>query len=347
MDAIIDLRSDTVTRPTPAMRKAMAEAEVGDDVARDDPTVNRLEALAAEFMGKEAALYVPSGTMGNVCAVLSVTRPGDAMVCDLYCHSAQYEGGAPAALGGVTVTPVRVGKDGVLRPEHIRSAINPDDIHCSQTRLVVMENTNNRAGGTCVSLMDTGAVSEVCRELGLWFHLDGARVCNSAVAQGVTPRELAASADSVMFCLSKGLCAPVGSLLAGDREFVDRARRKRKMLGGGMRQAGVLAAAGIVALTTMVDRLAEDHEKARRLGEALAAHPKLEVDLDTVQTNMVYFALRSARTSLTDLASALKDRGVLCYATAGRIRLVTHHDVPAELIPVAVEQITACADMLL
>ncbi len=346
MEPVVDLRSDTVTRPTPEMRRAMAEAEVGDDVAGDDPTVNRLEATAAEFIGKEAALFVPSGTMGNLCAILVATRPGDALVCGHLTHSAEYEGGAPAAVAGVSVRFVPLTPDGVLLPEHVQSGITPDNVHHPRTTLVILENTNNRAGGTCTTRAQTEALADLCRSRRLWLHLDGARICNSAVRQGVPPAELAAPADSVMFCLSKGLCAPVGSILAGSAAFISEARRKRKMLGGGMRQAGVLAAAGLVALTRMVDRLAEDHEKATRLADGLAECPALELNRALVQTNMVYFALRSKRAAAETMAAALSARGVLCYAAGDRIRLVTHHDVPVEHIPLAIERIRRCAEEL-
>lgn len=343
---MVDLRSDTVTQPTPEMRRAMSEAEVGDDVAGDDPTVNRLEATAAEFIGKEAALFVASGTMGNLCAILVATRPGDALVCGNLTHSAEYEGGAPAAVGGVSVRFVPLTPEGVLLPEHVESGITPDNVHHPRTTLAILENTNNRAGGTCTTPAQTRGLADLCHSRKLWLHVDGARICNSAVKQGVPPSELAGPADSVMFCLSKGLCAPVGSMLAGSASFIAEARRKRKMLGGGMRQAGVLAAAGLVALTTMVDRLAEDHEKAARLADGLAQCPELELNRSLVQTNMVYFAPRSERTTAASMATALGEYGVLCYSAGSRIRLVTHHDVPAEHIPLAIDRITRCAEEL-
>jgi len=347
VDPIVDLRSDTVTKPTPEMRKAMAEAEVGDDVAGDDPSVNRLEEYAAEFIGKEAAVFVPSGTMGNLAAILSVTKPGDALICGAFTHSAEYEGGSPAGVGGVTTRSVPLDADGVLTPHHIEQAVPPPDVHYPKPTLVILENTNNRGGGTCTSLQQTQAVADTCRSRGFWLHIDGARICNSAVKQQVAPAELAGPGDSIMFCLSKGLCAPVGSLLAGSAELIKEARRKRKMLGGGMRQAGVLAAAGLVSLTKMVNRLAEDHEKARVLGVGLAGSRKLDVALATVQTNMVYFSLRSEKLSPKEFAEALGERGVRCYSTGDRIRLVTHHDVPSDHIPLAVERITASAEELL
>ena len=326
---IVDLRSDTVTRPTPEMRRAMAEAQVGDDVLGDDPTVNRLQAMAAERLGKEAALFVPSGTMGNLAAVLSHCGRGDEIILGDQCHTAMYEAGGVAAVGGIHPRTLATRPDGTLPLEAIEAAIRPDDVHFPTTRLICLENTHNRCGGVALSLDYTIGVGKLAREKGLRFHLDGARIFNAAAATGNSAKEMAAPADSVTFCLSKALCAPVGSVLCGDGAFIYRARRIRKQLGGGMRQAGVIAAAGIVALETMVDRLGEDHARARRLAEGLRSVPGLTLETDPPPTNMVYLRL-SAEEPLDGpaLVRALAKYDVLALASGPRrIRLVLHHDV--------------------
>ncbi|MFO7173259.1 MAG: low-specificity L-threonine aldolase [Bacillota bacterium] len=325
----IDLRSDTVTVPTPEMRRAMYEAEVGDDVYGEDPTVNRLEELAAEILGKEAALFVVSGTQGNQVAILTHTRRGDEVICEAEAHVYFYEVGAIAALAGCQVRPIP-GHRGMPAPEAVAAAIRPKNVHFPRTGLICLENTHNRAGGTVLPQDQVEAVCAIAHQHGIPVHLDGARLFNAAVAQGRTARELAAPFDSVMVCLSKGLGAPVGSILAGRRDFIEEARRMRKLLGGGMRQAGVLAAAGIVALTTMVDRLAEDHANARRLAEGIAQIPGLAVDLKTVQTNMVFFDITDSRWDAPRLVAALEAAGVRCNAVGPRrVRWVTHKDVSA------------------
>ena len=329
MAGIVDLRSDTVTRPTPEMRRAMAEAQVGDDVLGDDPTVNRLQAMAAERLGKEAALFVPSGTMGNLAAVLSHCGRGDEIILGDQCHTAMYEAGGVAAVGGIHPRTLATRPDGTLPLEAIEAAIRPDDVHFPTTRLICLENTHNRCGGVALSLDYTIGVGKLAREKGLRFHLDGARIFNAAAATGNSAKEMAAPADSVTFCLSKALCAPVGSVLCGDGAFIYRARRIRKQLGGGMRQAGVIAAAGIVALETMVDRLGEDHARARRLAEGLRSVPGLTLETDPPPTNMVYLRL-SAEEPLDGpaLVRALAKYDVLALASGPRrIRLVLHHDV--------------------
>ena len=267
---MIDLRSDTVTKPTPAMREAMASAEVGDDVYGEDPTVNRLEALAAEKMGKEAGLFVTSGTMGNLVAVLAHCRRGDEVIMGHLGHTFLFEGGGVSALGGVHPHTVFNQPDGTLALDDIENAIRPDNVHFPISRLVILENTHNRCGGVPLSQEYTDQVGDLAHRYGMSLHLDGARIFNAAVAAGVKAASLAEAADSVTFCLSKGLCAPVGSVLCGSMEFIQTARRIRKQVGGGMRQAGILAAAGILALENMVDRLSEDHRRARELAGQLA-----------------------------------------------------------------------------
>ncbi len=326
---VVDLRSDTVTRPTPAMREAMARAEVGDDVFGEDPTVNRLQRMAAERMGKEEALLVPSGAMGNLAAVLTHCGRGDEVILGDLCHTYLLEAGSVAALGGVHPRSVANQPDGTLALEDIQAAVRSDDVHFPITRLICLENTHNRCGGAPLSSDYTRRVGALARERGLHLHLDGARIFNAAAATGESAKDLAAPADSVSFCLSKALCAPVGSVLCGDGEFIRRARRIRKQLGGGMRQAGVLAAAGIVALETMTDRLVEDHARARRLAAGLGSFPGVVVDPDPPPTNMVF--LRLAADGPLDaraLVQALAREDILILAVAPRrIRLVLHHDV--------------------
>jgi len=318
-----------VTLPTDAMRRAMAEAEVGDDVYGEDPTVRRLEELGAEMVGKEAALFVPTGTMGNQVAVMTHTRRGEEVILEADSHIFFYEVGGLAALSGVQARTVP-GRRGAMDPGQVEAAVREDNIHFPRTALVCLENTHNRSGGTVVPLENMAAVADVARRHGAAVHLDGARIFNAATALGVPPSKVAAPADSVMFALSKGLAAPVGSLVAGRREWVERARKNRKLLGGGMRQVGVLAAAGIVALTSMVGRLAEDHANARRLGEGIASIPGLAVDLETVQTNMVSFEVNKPGLTALELVARMGEQGVKANATgSSRIRLVTHKDVSA------------------
>ena len=290
MHDIVDLRSDTLTLPTPQMREAMARAEVGDDVWEEDPTVKRLEAMAAERLGKEAGLFVASGTMGNLVSVVSQTQAGQEVVLDLDSHIFNYEGAGSAVIGSVQMRPVKTAR-GFLAPEQVREALRPANIHVPPTGLVCIENTHNRHGGTCCTPEEIGAVAAVAHGANVPVHLDGARLFNAAVALRRDAREFTRDVDSVTFCVSKGLAAPVGSVVCGSRVFITRARRVRKMVGGGMRQAGVIAAAGIVALETMVDRLAEDHANALRLAEGIAKLPGLRVDLASVQTNIVIFGV--------------------------------------------------------
>ncbi|NLE76720.1 MAG: low-specificity L-threonine aldolase [Chloroflexi bacterium] len=328
---MIDLRSDTVTKPTPAMREAMYRAEVGDDVWGEDPTVQKLEQTAAERLGKEAALYVVSGVMGNLVALLTHCGRGDEFIVGDQAHTYYYEGGGSAALGGIHARPLPTQPDGTLEPARVEGAVRPVDIHFPPTRLICLENTHNRAGGRVLRPAYMAQIRQIADRHGLPVHLDGARVFNAAVALGVDVRDVVRDADTVMFCLSKGLCAPVGSLVCGSREFIARARVHRKMVGGGTRQVGVLAAAGLVALETMVDRLAEDHANARRLAEAIADMPGVETNPADVETNILMMRVSHPRLTAGSLAERMKPKGVLFYAIdPERIRLVTHHGVTAE-----------------
>jgi threonine aldolase len=321
---MIDLRSDTVTKPTPEMRRAMAEAEVGDDVFGEDPTVNRLQERCAQILGFEAALWVPSGVMGNEIAIRILTEPGQEVLAEERSHVVQYELAGMAALSGVMPRTVP-GDEGRLTPESVRGAVKPYAYFRSDLALAVLENTHNLAGGSVYSVEQTAAVIAACREAKLHVHVDGARIWNAAVALGVAPADLVRGADSVMVTLSKGLCAPAGSLLVASKDRVQKARRVRKQLGGGMRQVGILAAAGLVALDTMIPRLAEDHENARMLGEALARRPGLRVA--PVRTNIVVATLE--RRPAPDVVTAAAERGILVTAMdAATLRLVTHRDAP-------------------
>jgi len=324
---LIDLRSDTVTKPTPEMREAMARAEVGDDVFGDDPTVNRLQELAADLMGKEEGLFVPSGTMGNLAAILAHCQRGDEVILGNKNHSFLFEAGGLSALGGIHSCQLPNQPDGSLLLDDVRAAIRPDDPHDPITRLVCLENTHNRCGGTVQSPAYTVRLVQLAHAHGLKVHLDGARIFNAAAALDVAARDLAGPVDSVTFCLSKALCAPVGSVLCGDRDFVKRAHRARKMLGGGMRQAGVLAAAGIVALEKMRSRLGEDHERARRLARGLREISGVQLAAAEPATNMVCFGLGdSLRISEKEVEAQLRQEGILVHATGpGRFRLVTHY----------------------
>jgi threonine aldolase len=335
---IVDLRSDTLTRPTAAMRRAMAEAEVGDDVYGEDPTIARLERVVAELAGKEAGLFVPSGTMGNQIALAAHTRRGVEVIAPVGAHIYEYELGSMAALSGLMPRLVAA-PGGVPDPGDVRAAISPGR-HRAPTGLIVLENTHNKAGGTVVPLAVARAVGEVARDAGIPLHLDGARAWNAAVALDVPLAELCAPFDSVSLCLSKGLSAPVGSVLVGTRRLLDEAHRYRKMFGGGMRQAGVLAAAGLVAVTTMVDRLADDHRRARSLAQSLQGLHGVAVDLATVQTNMVYLAVADARAFVARLEQAGL-RANEMGATA--VRLVTHADVGDDDVAYAAEVVRRVA----
>ena len=342
MHDIVDLRSDTLTLPTPDMREAMARAEVGDDVWGEDPTVQRLEAAAAARLGKEAGLFVASGTMGNLVSVVAHTQAGQEVVLDLDSHIYNYEVAGGTIVGNVQMRPVKTER-GFLTPDQVAESIRPANIHIPVTGLVCLENTHNRHGGTCCTPEEIAAVATVAHAAGVPVHVDGARLFNAAVALERDLSEFARPVDSVTFCLSKGLAAPVGSVVCGSTAFVERARRVRKMVGGGMRQAGVLAAAGLLSLERMVDRLAEDHVNARALGEAVAAMPGLVVDLASVQTNIVIIRVdrgdRARSTAATDaLVKGCAARKVKIHAMGpAAIRCVTHKDVDAEDIRRAVD----------
>jgi threonine aldolase len=331
----IDLRSDTVTRPTPAMRKAMAEAEVGDDVYGDDPTVNRLQALAAGILGTEAALFLPSGTQSNLCALLSHCERGDEYIVGQVAHTFKYEGGGAAVLGSIQPQPIDFQPDGTLDLDKVVAAIKPDDPHFAKTRLLCLENTMS---GKVLALDYLAEARSLADRHGLGLHLDGARVFNASVKLGVPVTDVSRHFDSISVCLSKGLCAPVGSVLCGKREIIDKARRWRKMLGGGMRQAGVLAAAGIIAITEHPALLQQDHDNAMRLAERLATVPGLEVDVDAVQTNMVFASVdKQFHEGFIDAMAA---EGVLLQGSPDNLRLVTHFDFKTEHIDPVVTAFT-------
>jgi len=334
---IVDLRSDTVTKPTPAMRRAMAEAEVGDDVFGEDPTVNRLQEESAQRLGFEAALYVPSGTMANQASIYTHVQRGDEVILEATSHVLAYEVGALASISGALARPLR-GVRGAMDLEEVAAAIRPGSLHEPPTGLILLENTHNNASGAVLPREHIAAVVELAHRHGVPVHIDGARIFNAAVALNIVPAKLVAGADSVCFCFSKGLCAPVGSVICGSREFIDHARRARKMLGGGMRQAGVIAAAALVALHEMVDRLAEDHQNARLLAEALAEMPGIQLDLESIQTNIVIFGITREDLDPPALIARLKERGILCLARGPRhLRFVTHHDVSREGVLCAIE----------
>ena len=323
----IDLRSDTVTHPTEAMREAMAKAAVGDDVFGEDPTVNELQMIAAEMLGKQAGLFVPSGTMGNLVAILAHCGRGDEAILGNKSHTYLYEAGGISALGGVHSCQLPNQPDGTLLLEDISAAIRSADAHQPISRLVCLENTHNRCGAVALTSDYTREVANLVHSRGLLLHLDGARIFNAVVAQGVSAIELSEPADSVTFCLSKGLSAPVGSVLCGSSEFISRAHRIRKQLGGGMRQAGILAAAGIVALETMIERLAEDHKRARTLAEGLSSLPWLIMDDGTPYTNMIFMTLaESFPVDAKQVAMEIAKLGVKVGVVGSRrFRLVTHY----------------------
>jgi threonine aldolase len=340
----IDLRSDTVTLPTPAMRQAMFEAELGDDVYGEDPTVNRLQTLAAQRLGKEAALFVPSGTMANLVCLLTHCGRGEEAIMGHLSHTFLFEAGGSAAVGGIHPRTVANQPDGTLRLDDLEAAIrDPANAHNPRSRLICLENTHNRCGGAVLGPAYFTDVRALADHHGLSIHLDGARIFNASVALGVSPAVLAQDADSVSFCLSKGLSAPVGSLVCGSTPFVKQAHRNRKLLGGAMRQAGVLAAAGIVALETMVDRLAEDHANARRLAQGLARVPGLLLDPSQVPTNIIIFDIAPGHLTARELSAALAGRGIRVNATGPRqVRVVTHIGIGREDVDLALQAFGEC-----
>lgn len=332
----IDLRSDTVTRPSAPMRAAMAAAEVGDDVYGEDPSVNRLQQRVAELVGKEAGIFVPSGTMSNQIAIKCHTQPGDEIICEQDCHIYNYEASGPAVNSLVMPRPIK-GVRGVMNLEDVRHAIRPDNIHAGRTALITVENTHNRAGGKIYPLEEIKKLHELARERGIALHLDGARLWNAIVETGVTALEWARYFDSVSLCFSKGLGAPVGSVLCGSSEFIKKALRWRKIFGGGMRQAGVLAAACLYALDHNIERLKEDHQNARYLAQGLQSLDGLEIHLDHVETNMVMVYVRTPKFTPTTLSRRLAEEGVLINAVDHeRLRAVTHLDVNQSQIEEAV-----------
>lgn len=332
----IDLRSDTVTRPTLAMRQAMMNALVGDDVFGEDPTVNHLQERVADLFGKEAGLFVPSGVMGNEICIKVHTQPGDEIIAEEDSHLFVYETGAPALLSGVLVKTIR-GTYGAMRPEHVRDAIRPKAYYLPRTRLICLENTHGRSGGTVIPFDNIRALREIALDADIPMHLDGARIWNASVASGVPLKNYGAMFDSLSVCLSKGLGAPVGSVIVGNREFIERARTFRKIFGGGMRQVGILAAAGLFALDHHLDRLSEDHQNARLLAEQLTGLKTFLIDQTSVQTNMVIAEIANPQFSQSDVLRMLAARGVLLTPERHRcIRSVTHLDVSRENIEEAI-----------
>ncbi len=336
---MIDLRSDTVTIPTDEMLEAIRHAELGDDVFGEDPTVNRLEKMAADKMGKEAALLVTSGTQANLVSLMSNTKRGDAVILEAESHVFYYEVGGLSAIGGLVPVTVR-GNMGVMDPRDVEAAIRPKDIHLPETTLIAIENTHNRAGGTVVKPEQIRAIGDVAKSHGLKLYMDGARIFNAAVALRTDVKNLTRPVDNLMFCLSKGLSCPVGSLVVGDHDFIEKARRIRKMLGGGMRQAGIIAAPGIVALEKMIDRLEEDHRNARLLAEGLSEVEGIKISLENVQTNMVKFDVSGLGVTAGEFVELLGKWGVLSLPfSESDIRMVTHRGIGKDDVYEALEVI--------
>ncbi len=326
----IDLRSDTITKPSQAMRKAIAEAEVGDDVFRDDPTVLKLEATVAELFGKEASLYVPSGTMGNQVALKTLSQPGWEILCERECHIINYETGGPAIHSQLIVNMLDTDL-GTMTAEQVDAAIREGSVHSPPTKIVAIENTHNRHGGTIYSIEEIKKIRKICDRRGLYMHLDGARIWNAHVASGISLAEWAAPFDSISVCLSKGLGAPIGSMIIGEKGFIEKAIRNRKLFGGGMRQAGIAAAGGLYAVENNIDRLAEDHNNAKILAEKLNQIDGFEIDLRRVQTNIIIVEIDKLGKSSVDVVKVLADAGVLCVPFGPtKLRFVTHLDVTEE-----------------
>ncbi len=326
MKNIIDLRSDTVTKPSEAMRKAMYEAEVGDDVYKEDPTVNKLEIYTAELLGKESALFVPSGVMGNQICLNVHTQPGDEVICEADAHIFQYESGSPAVLSGLQLYPVK-GENGIIDPESVKPLVRPTSAYyMPRSRVLEIENTHNRAGGTVYSIERIEELKKVADQFNLKFHLDGARLWNASVASGVSLEKYCSFFDSVSVCLSKGLGAPVGSVIAGTKDFITEAFRVRKGWGGGMRQVGILAAAGLYAVKNNISRLSEDHEKARILAKHISESGEFEINLDNVQTNILIF--EPTNITIEEALQKCEENGLLLsVGQVGTLRAVTHMDV--------------------
>lgn len=340
---IVDLRSDTITQPTPAMRQTIAEAPVGDDVLGDDPTVQALEHYTAEILGKEAAVYMPSGTMTNQVALRVHTEPGDEIILEAQSHIYYYEGGAPAALSGVMCQLIQ-GDRGVFTAEALERSLRPRDPHFPPSKLVCLENTHNRGGGTIFPLTEIQTIAAICQQRGLKFHLDGARLWNACVATGITAADYAEPFDTVSVCFSKGLGAPVGSALVGSHSAMDRARRFRKLFGGSMRQAGLIAAGALYALQHHRDRLVMDHQNAQLLAQGLATIEGITIDASTVQTNIVVF--ETPQHSAPTIVKQLEQRGIRLFATGEhKIRAVTHLMIEAHHIPLALDQIRSVLEL--
>ncbi len=338
-EKFIDLRSDTVTRPTAEMRKAMFEAAVGDDVFGEDPTINALQEKAAQLLGKEASLFVASGTMGNQLSIKAHTQPGDEVIIAAGGHAMNFEGGSSAVLSAVQFAAIPVDR-GIFDAGQVEAAIRPDDVHFPVTRLVIIENTHNRGGGTVFPLSKIQEIRQLADLRGLRLHMDGARLWNACVASGISPAEYAAPFDSASVCLSKALGCPAGSIVAGSRDFIKRVHRFRKMVGGGMRQVGFLAAAGIYALDHHINRLEEDHQKAQKLARGLSIIPNSKIKPEEVETNILFFDVSPSERTAQEIALACRQKGVLLHPTAKtRIRCVTHLDVSLAEIDQALEVI--------
>jgi threonine aldolase len=337
MDKIIDLRSDTVTKPSAEMRRVMAEAEVGDDVFGDDPIMNKLQEKVADMLVKEAALFTPSGTMANTIAILAHTQPGDEVIVERESHTFNYEVAGAAVMGGVQLNTI-LGERGILNPDQIAREIREPNVHIPQTKLICLENTHNRGGGTIYPLKKIQTIHQLAKENNLKMHLDGARLFNACVATGISAKEYAQYFDSLMFCFSKGLGAPVGSILAGSKAFIQRAHRVRKMLGGGMRQVGILAAAALYVLENNVERLTEDHEHAKMLAKELAKITGFHVNPEHVETNIVVFDVSESGFSVVEVLSKLKAKGILMVPFGHTLaRAVTHLDVSREDIETTIQ----------
>jgi threonine aldolase len=344
MNKIIDLRSDTVTKPSAEMRRVMADAEVGDDVFGDDPTVNKLQEKVADMLGKEAALFVPSGTMANTIAILAHTQSGDEVIVERESHTFNYEVAGAAVMGGVQLNTI-MGNRGILEPDQVAKEIREPNVHIPQTKLICLENTHNRGGGTIYPLEKIQAIRQLTQKHSLKMHLDGARLFNACVATGISPKQYAQNFDSLMFCFSKGLGAPVGSILAGSRAFIQRAHRNRKMLGGGMRQVGILAAAALHALKNNVERLAKDHEYAKMLANGLAKIKGFQINPEHVETNILVFDVSESGFSVAEVLDKLKSKGILMVSFGHTLaRAVTHLDVSREDIETTIRVVRETFD---